>query len=53
MIKILSIHMDHLKNDPWMSLPELMNQNNSYCIDSCRAQAWSIATVFNALLRIY
>ena len=25
LLKILSAHRNHLKSDPWMSLPELMN----------------------------
>lgn len=36
---------EYIKQAPWFGLPELTNQNGSYCRDSCQTQAWSIATV--------
>jgi len=38
-----------MKTDPWRSLPELTNANGAFCEDSCRAQAWSIATILDAV----
>jgi glycogen debranching enzyme len=50
--KIMSRHYQFIENDPWMGLPELTNSNGSYCRDSCRTQAWSIATILDALYDI-
>lgn len=50
--KILSRHYEFIENDVWMGLPELTNSNGSYCRDSCRTQAWSIATLLDALYDI-
>jgi len=32
-----------------MSLPEMTNDNGGYCPFSCHAQAWSIATILEAI----
>ncbi|KAL7718910.1 hypothetical protein QTN25_003857 [Entamoeba marina] len=49
---LLFNHCKHITNDVWMSLPELTNKNGSPCYASCASQAWSIATVFDAVKRI-
>lgn len=42
---ILTSHLKELRTSSWRGLPELTNQNGSFCYDSCRTQAWSVATV--------
>jgi glycogen debranching enzyme len=42
-------HLDRLRQDSWMSLPELTNHDGEHCPDSSAAQAWSIATLQEAL----
>ncbi|KAL1753858.1 glycoside hydrolase family 13 protein [Schizophyllum commune] len=39
----------HIKDDPWAGIPELTNENGSYCHDSCRTQAWSASTLLDTL----
>ncbi|XP_068630910.1 glycogen debranching enzyme isoform X2 [Battus philenor] len=38
-----------LRASAWRGLPELTNAGGAYCADSCRSQAWSAATVLEAL----
>jgi glycogen debranching enzyme len=39
----------HIDTDPWRGLPELCNDNGSYCSDSCNTQAWSASTILDVL----
>jgi glycogen debranching enzyme len=48
-LKHLLPHQDHMQQDPWRSLPELTNSNGKFCVDSCRAQTWSVATILDAV----
>lgn len=45
----LSKHRTMLEESAWRSLPELTNSKGSVCWHSCPAQAWSIATLLDAL----
>ena len=45
----LTNHRFFIENNDWISLPELTNDNGSYCQHSCPSQAWSIATVLEAI----
>ena len=47
----LAPHVRHLaRQASHGGLPELMNQGNTHCQDGCPVQAWSSATVLDALL---
>lgn len=46
---VLTKHVEELRNSHWRGLPELTNSSGSYCRDSCRTQAWSMATVLEAV----
>ncbi|CAM4839817.1 unnamed protein product [Rotaria magnacalcarata] len=47
--KILSLHMDLLNSNDWNGLPELTNDDGRLCSYSCSVQAWSSATLVEAL----
>jgi glycogen debranching enzyme len=49
---ILTPHAKYIKEDNWRGLPELMNKNNSFCSGSCATQAWSFATIIEALYEL-
>lgn len=42
---ILTAHLKELRTSPWRGLAELTNDKGAFCHDSCRTQAWSVATV--------
>lgn len=46
---ILSAHLKEIRTSHWRGLAELTNENGSYCIHSCRTQAWSMATVLEVV----
>ena len=39
----------YIEKDKWSGLPELTNKDGSFCEGSCPTQAWSIATLIEAL----
>jgi len=39
----------HVEKDAWRGLPELTNENGSFCRDSCNTQAWSASTLLDFL----
>ena len=39
----------YIQKDKWSGLPELTNKDGSFCEGSCPTQAWSIATLIEAL----
>ena len=39
----------YIQKDKWSGLPELTNKDGAFCKDSCPTQAWSIATLIEAL----
>ncbi|KAG8831109.1 hypothetical protein FRC18_007134 [Serendipita sp. 400] len=43
----------YIQEDPWAGIPELTNENGSYCHDSCRTQAWSNSTLLDFLHDVY
>lgn len=45
----LTTHRSHVRDDAWAGLPELTNENASYCHDSCDTQAWSSSTILDVL----
>ena len=46
---LLKPHRKHMENSPWTGLPELTNKGGSDCPFSCHSQAWSAATILDAL----
>ncbi|UJR29920.1 hypothetical protein I4U23_017468 [Adineta vaga] len=47
--EVLTRHRQTLFASDWKSLPELTSDNGSFCRDSCPAQAWSCATILEAV----
>lgn len=46
-------HRAHIASSPWNGLPELTNQNGSFCFSSCPTQAWSSASLLEAFYDLY
>jgi len=46
-------HVAMIQSPPWHGLPELTNSNGSFCAGSCRTQAWSFATILEALYLLH
>lgn len=42
-------HHKSISESEWSSLPELTNDNGSFCPDSCGSQLWSVATLLEAI----
>jgi len=42
-------HYKAMNESEWTSLPELTNDNGSFCKDSCGSQLWSVATLLEAI----
>ena len=42
-------HYKSISESEWYSLPELTNDNGSYCAASCGSQLWSIGTMLEAM----
>ncbi|PJF17668.1 Glycogen debranching enzyme, partial [Paramicrosporidium saccamoebae] len=51
MLHRLQAHWKCLQGD-WEGLPELTNRDGAFCRDSCVSQAWSSATILDALLSL-
>lgn len=49
---VLNAHRSHFYQSKWNGLPELTNRNGDECYSSCRTQAWSTATIIEALYDI-
>jgi len=46
---LLKPHMEWIQRAPWHALPELTNKDGVECLPSCPSQAWSMATILDAL----
>lgn len=49
LLRRLAPLMVHLRESPWKGVVELTNQDGAPCRDSCMTQAWSSATLLEAL----
>jgi len=47
--KLLVPHRQAIAESPWCSLPELTNANGAFCRDGCPSQAWSVASIIDAI----
>lgn len=51
--RIIQAHSDHARDSDWQGLPELTNKDGAYCHGSCPTQAWSSATLLEALYDLH
>lgn len=52
-MRFLLPHQKHIIEDSrWEGLPELTNSHGKECQDSCPTQAWSIATILDAVREV-
>lgn len=51
--KFLQQHRTYIQTNHYRGLPELTNANGSYCPPSCEVQAWSSATLLDALYHLH
>lgn len=49
---LYQLYHQHLRTSPWQGLTELTNQDGNPCSASCPTQAWSAATILQALANI-
>lgn len=49
---LVKAHMRHLAGSPYLGLPELTNADGVACAESCQSQAWSMATLLEAVEKI-
>jgi glycogen debranching enzyme len=42
-------HSFHIESNEWESLPEVTNDDGQFCEHSSPAQAWSVATLIEAI----
>lgn len=47
--QLISRHNELLRSSSWKGLPELTNENGLFCQHSCSVQAWSSATLIEAI----
>ena len=50
---LLQPHVAAVQSPPWYALPELTNANGAPCPGSCNSQAWSFATILEALYLLH
>eukprot|EP01123_Difflugia_compressa_P006646 TRINITY_DN1895_c0_g1_i1.p1 TRINITY_DN1895_c0_g1~~TRINITY_DN1895_c0_g1_i1.p1 ORF type:complete len:353 (+),score=58.09 TRINITY_DN1895_c0_g1_i1:132-1061(+) len=51
--QLLHHHKNHIQEDKWQGLPELTNENGKTCYFGCPTQAWSSATILDALYDLH
>ncbi|XP_050533845.1 glycogen debranching enzyme isoform X3 [Daktulosphaira vitifoliae] len=51
-LSILAKHYEHIRTSSWRGLPELTNKDGAFCSGSCPTQAWSVATILEALTAV-
>jgi len=49
----LQPHRNQILKSEWHGLPELTNQNASFCKDACPTQAWSMATLIDVFYDLH
>uniref|UniRef100_A0A1A9UWF1 Glycogen debranching enzyme C-terminal domain-containing protein n=1 Tax=Glossina austeni TaxID=7395 RepID=A0A1A9UWF1_GLOAU len=51
--KILKDKVSQLQTTHWRRLPQLTNENDAFCRDSCPTQAWSIVSIMEMLYDLH